>query len=193
MLGRNRRVAVGPAHTRRVSVGAGAGTERRIAKTITARRRSLALRQGVKAAAQSAVIHDVTAAMLVRTRRRRCCIAKKCCAGDRRRARSQKAFSCSLSRFARGLEGPRETRPSRPAFELVEGCKERLARNRVDVEARLLCSALKMGTGGSTVQSPPAIETMPCGSTTSTPEVVSICRGRFIGPDDRPDTAGAGL
>jgi hypothetical protein len=28
-----------------------------------------------------------------------------------------------------------------------------------------------MGTGWSAVQSPPAIETMPCGSTTSTPEV----------------------
>jgi hypothetical protein len=55
--------------------------------------------------------------------------------------------------------------------------RERLARNRVDVEARLLCSALKMGTGWSTVQSPPAIETMPCGSTNSTPKLVSICCG----------------
>jgi hypothetical protein len=52
---------------------------------------------------------------------------------------------------------------------------------------------LKMGTRWSAVQSPPAIETMPCGSTTSTPEVVSICRGRFIGPGDRSDTAGTGL
>jgi hypothetical protein len=35
----------------------------------------------------------------------------------------------------RSLEGPRETRPSRPAVERRE---ERLAANRVDVEARLL-------------------------------------------------------
>ena len=83
-----------------------------------------------------------------------------------------KSFFHVLSpRFVCGLEGPRETRPSRPAFELVKGCEERLAGNHVDVEARLLCSALKMGTGSSTVQSPPAIETMPCGSTSSTPEV----------------------
>jgi hypothetical protein len=164
MLVRNRRVGVGPAHVRRVSVRAGSGTERRIVKTITAasRRRSLAPSQGVKAAAQSAVFRDVTAAILVWARRGRCCTAKKCCAGDRRGARSQKLFHVLSPGFVCGLEGPRETRPSRPPFELVEGCEERLAGHHVDV-----------GTGWSTVQSPPAIETMPCGSTASTPEVVA--------------------
>jgi hypothetical protein len=92
MLARNRRV--GAAHARRVSVGAGAGTDRRIAKTITAasRLRSLALRQGVKAAAQSAVFRDVATAILVWARRGRCGTAKKCRASDRRSAKSQKLF-----------------------------------------------------------------------------------------------------
>jgi hypothetical protein len=96
MLARNRRISVDPAHARRVSVGA--GTDTRIAKTITAasRRSSLALRQGVKAAAQSAVFRDVTAAILVWARRGRRCTPKKCCAADRRGAKS-KALSFSLS------------------------------------------------------------------------------------------------
>ena len=34
-------------------------------------------------------------------------------------------------------------------------------------------SSSQIGTGWSTVQSPPVIETMPCGSTASTPEVVA--------------------
>src|SRR5205807_763062 len=46
-----------------------------------------------------------------------------------------------------GLEGPRETRPSRPAVELVEGCEERLAGNHVDVEARLLVVPVFVGEG----------------------------------------------
>jgi hypothetical protein len=151
MLARNRRVSVGPAHARRVSVGAGARIERRIAKTITAasRRRSLALRQGVKAAAQSAVIHDVTAAILVWARRGRCCTPKKCCAGDRRGARSQKLFHGLSPGFVRGLEG------------------------RVKLGHSVPLSRSQIGTGWSTVQSPPVIETMPCGSTASTPEVVA--------------------
>jgi hypothetical protein len=32
-----------------------------------------------------------------------------------------------------GLERPRETRPSRPTVELVEGCEEWLAGNHIDV------------------------------------------------------------
>src|SRR4051794_32941693 len=46
-----------------------------------------------------------------------------------------------------GLEWPRETRPSRPAVELVEGCEERLAGNHVDVEARLLVVPVFVGEG----------------------------------------------
>src|SRR3954451_14366178 len=47
----------------------------------------------------------------------------------------------------RGLQGPRETRPSRPAVELVGGCKERLAGNHVDVEARFLVVPVFVGEG----------------------------------------------
>src|SRR3954462_8133576 len=47
----------------------------------------------------------------------------------------------------RGLEGPRETRPSRPAVELVEGCEERLAGNHVDIETRLLVVPVFVGEG----------------------------------------------
>jgi hypothetical protein len=46
-----------------------------------------------------------------------------------------------------GLERPRETRPSRPAVELVEGCEERFAENHVDVEARLLVVPVLIGEG----------------------------------------------
>ncbi len=46
-----------------------------------------------------------------------------------------------------GLEGPHETRPSRPAVELVERCEERLAGNDVDVEARLLVVPVFVGEG----------------------------------------------
>src|SRR5437762_7029129 len=45
----------------------------------------------------------------------------------------------------RGFEGPRETRPSGPAVELVEGCEERLAGNDVDVKARLLVVPVFVG------------------------------------------------
>src|SRR4051812_35474970 len=47
----------------------------------------------------------------------------------------------------RCLKGPRETRPSRPAVELVEGCEERLAGNHVDVEAGLLVVPVFVGEG----------------------------------------------
>src|SRR5262245_28879029 len=47
----------------------------------------------------------------------------------------------------RGLDGPRETGPSCPAVELVEGCEERLAGNHVDVEARLLVVPVFVGEG----------------------------------------------
>src|SRR5262249_10079889 len=46
-----------------------------------------------------------------------------------------------------GLERPRETRPSRPAVELVEGCEKRLAGNHVDVEARLFVVPVFVGEG----------------------------------------------
>jgi len=113
------------ADIRRRRVGVASARQGGIAKAIAAssRRRCLALRQGVKAATQSAVFIDVTAAILVRARHGRCGTAKKCCAGDRRGAKSQKLFHVLSPEFVRGLEGPRETRPSRPAFELVEGCE----------------------------------------------------------------------
>src|SRR5262249_9739274 len=97
----------------------------RIAKTITAasRRRSPALRQGVKAAAQSAVIHYVTAAILVWTRRGRCGTAKKCCAGDRRGAKRQKLFHVLSPGFVKLPRGPRETRPSVPLSSLSKDAK----------------------------------------------------------------------
>src|SRR5262249_38063318 len=38
-----------------------------------------------------------------------------------------------------GLEGPRETRKSRPAVELVERCEERLAGNHVDRRRQAPC------------------------------------------------------
>src|SRR3954466_1226917 len=46
-----------------------------------------------------------------------------------------------------GLERSRETRPSRPAVELVERCEERLARNDIDVEARLLAIPVFVSKG----------------------------------------------
>jgi hypothetical protein len=52
---------------------------------------------------------------------------------------------------------------------------------------------LKMGTGRSTVQSPPAIETMPCGSNTSTARWFQSAAADSLAPGDRSDTAGAGL
>src|SRR6516162_10611177 len=90
----DRRISVSLACARRVGVGVGAAAERRIAKTIAAasRRHGLALRQGVKAAAQRAVFSDVTAAILVRAGRGRSRGAEKCCAGDNRCAEGQKLF-----------------------------------------------------------------------------------------------------
>ena len=61
------------------------------------------------------------------------CHAVRACPRSRRRLRPRGA--------------PRETRPSRPAVELVEGCEERLAGNHVDVEARLLVVPVFVGEG----------------------------------------------
>jgi hypothetical protein len=47
----------------------------------------------------------------------------------------------------RGLEGPHETQPSRPAVELIERCEERPAGSDVDVEARLLVVPVFVGEG----------------------------------------------
>ena len=47
------------------------------------------------------------------------------------------------------------------------------SRGRVKLGYLVPLSSSQIGTGWSTVQSPPAIETMPCGSTASTPEVVT--------------------
>jgi len=133
MLARYRRVGVGPADIRRRRVGVAGARQGGIAKAIAAssRRRSLALRQGVKAAAQSAVIHDVTGGNTRVDPPRRVLRCQKMLRRRSPRRQKSKAFSCSLSRIGSGLEGPRVTRPSRPAFELVEGSEERLAGNHV--------------------------------------------------------------
>src|SRR5215471_17989689 len=51
----------------------------------------------------------------------------------------------SLQDLSVASRGRVKTRPSRPAFELVEGCEERLAGNHVDVEARLLVVPVFVG------------------------------------------------
>ena len=56
--------------------------------------------------------------------------------------------------------------------------------------SRYFCSALKIRTESSTVQSPPAIETMPCGSRL---EVFQSSGADSLAPGDGSDIAGTGL
>ena len=135
--------------------------ERRIPKTITAasRRRSLALRQGVKAAAQSAVFRDVAAAILVWARHGRCRHCQK-------KLRRRSPLAPEVKSFF--------------MFSLQDLFAA--SRDRVKLGHSVPLSSVQIGTGCSTVQSPPVIETMPRGSAASTPEVAAAGLTRIMLP-----------